>query len=274
MPKNKPPIQRFPKTAERRYTQYLLRYVRRISKAIIEKSNQYLPTVVEEAKRKLINDDFTDTISDLVSSINIELSGLAVINSLDQGILETAEAINTQNRKEMTKIITQILGISLSDYEPAVGEQMKAFQKENIALIKSLTTQQVERVEPMIYRGVRQGLSYSQIMKDIQADQAVSRNRARLIARDQTNKFNGQLSQIRQKSVGVKEYRWRNANDSRVRGNPSGLYPKAKYSHWNREGKKFKWNEPPPDGHPGEPIQCRCWAEPVIEELENQDDVI
>lgn len=269
MSKNRPPIQRFPKTAERQYTQLLLRLVRRISKTIIEKSNQYLPAVVEESKRNLIVDDFTDEITRLVDSINIDLSGIAVINSIDQQLLNTAEDISEFNKKETTKLITQILGVSLSDYEPAVGEQIKAFQKENIALIKSLTTQQIERVEPLIYRGVRQGLSYTQIIKNMRADQAITRNRARLIARDQTNKFNGQLSQIRQKSVGVTEYRWRNSNDNRVRGNPAGLYPKSKYSHWNREGKKYKWSDPPPDGHPGEPIQCRCWAEPVIDEIEN-----
>jgi uncharacterized protein with gpF-like domain len=52
-----------------------------------------------------------------------------------------------------------------------------------------------------------------------------------------------------------------------VRGNPAGLYPHAKYSHHHREGKTYRDSKPPPDGHPGEPIRCRCWREPVFEDI-------
>ena len=50
-----------------------------------------------------------------------------------------------------------------------------------------------------------------------------------------------------------------NIADERVRGNPNGKYPNAKYNHWEREGQIFSVDEPPEDGHPGEPIRCRCY---------------
>lgn len=39
--------------------------------------------------------------------------------------------------------------------------------------------------------------------------------------------------------------------------------------HVDREGKQFDWDNPPDDGHPGEPILCRCYAEAVFPEFED-----
>jgi SPP1 gp7 family putative phage head morphogenesis protein len=91
-----------------------------------------------------------------------------------------------------------------------------------------------------------------------------ARSRAKLIARDQTSKFNGSLNRIRQQQAGITEYRWSTSHDERVRGNPDGKYPNARPSHWAREDKVFAWDKPPSDGHPGEPINCRCVALAVL----------
>jgi SPP1 gp7 family putative phage head morphogenesis protein len=96
----------------------------------------------------------------------------------------------------------------------------------------------------------------------------VSENRAKIIARDQTSKLQGILTQVRQESIGIDTYIWRNSKDQRVVGNPSGKYPKGNaihMNHWVREGKKYKWSDPPADGHPGQAILCRCWAEAVLD---------
>lgn len=54
--------------------------------------------------------------------------------------------------------------------------------------------------------------------------------------------------------AGIEEYIWRTAGDNRVRP-----------AHILRNGKKFKWDRPPLDGHPGMAIRCRCVAIPVID---------
>jgi len=41
--------------------------------------------------------------------------------------------------------------------------------------------------------------------------------------------------------------------------------------HVAREGKEFSWKNPPDDGHPGEPINCRCTAEPVLPSWEEME---
>ena len=61
--------------------------------------------------------------------------------------------------------------------------------------------------------------------------------------------------------LGITQYIWRTSRDERVRE-----------SHLVLEGKTFSWDSPPDVGHPGQDINCRCTAEPVIPGLEDDDD--
>lgn len=66
--------------------------------------------------------------------------------------------------------------------------------------------------------------------------------------------FKGQLTQVRQQNFGVQYYIWRTQEDDRVRD-----------IHVANDGKIFRWDTLPPNGHhPGQAINCRCWAEPMM----------
>lgn len=80
----------------------------------------------------------------------------------------------------------------------------------------------------------------------------VAIGRGHVIAQDQTGKGAGAASKQVQQAAGVGNYKWITMRDDRVRP-----------SHRRREGRIFSWSKPPPDGHPGEPINCRCFARPV-----------
>lgn len=77
----------------------------------------------------------------------------------------------------------------------------------------------------------------------------------RRITRDQTNKAIGNLTKARHEQLGIEQYVRRTAQDERVRP-----------AHATLNGTTQRWDEPPAEGHPGQPIQCRCVAEPVIPE--------
>lgn len=66
------------------------------------------------------------------------------------------------------------------------------------------------------------------------------------------------LSRVRQGEL--KRYVWRTMLDGRVRP-----------EHRRREGSIFEWSAPPLDGHPGEPPNCRCHAEPLPAERVDRD---
>lgn len=106
------------------------------------------------------------------------------------------------------------------------------------------------------------------LIQQIQEIGQVSQRRAEFIARDQWHKINGTIDEAQQRDIGVGKYIWRTAKDIRVVGAPGGPYKPSKLhgNHAAREGKIFSWDNPPADGHPGQPIGCRCFAQAVIDE--------
>ena len=92
-------------------------------------------------------------------------------------------------------------------------------------------------------------------LRDILANaHRVSGYNLRRLVRDQTNKTIGKFSETRQVALGIRQYLWSTASDERVRR-----------SHAEKEGNVYAWGLPPPDtGHPGEDINCRCIASPII----------
>lgn len=80
----------------------------------------------------------------------------------------------------------------------------------------------------------------------------------RMARRLEMAKQSGRITQERQLHAGILEYRWATAKDSRV------CVVCAK-----NEGKRFFWNSPPPNGHPGQSDccpdgSCRCVALALI----------
>ena len=124
---------------------------------------------------------------------------------------------------------------------------------ENVSLIWSIEGRYQDQVADIIEVSQRGGVSTRDTRKLIQARTGVAKSRARLIARDQIGSANAKITRQRQTEAGVSHYIWRTSKDDKVRD-----------EHADREGDMFAWNNPPHDGHPGEPIQCRCTAEPVL----------
>lgn len=145
-----------------------------------------------------------------------------------------------------------------------VKHEIAASMQGNIALIRDLDRDARKRLEQIIWKGVLKNHSVSEIETALAKQFGIVGLRAKLIARDQTHKLTADLVRLRHLQLGIVEYAWHTREDDHVRGNPDGLYPKARPSHWAREGKIFRYDDPPEDGNPGEPILCRCIARGVI----------
>ncbi|SEQ64285.1 phage putative head morphogenesis protein, SPP1 gp7 family [Rosenbergiella nectarea] len=144
-----------------------------------------------------------------------------------------------------------VLGVDAYRAERWLAEMQANWVAQNVALINSISADQLSDMEQIVRRGVMNGSASSVIKKQITDRYSVSESRAKLIAIDQIGKANAALTQQRQKDAGVDGYIWRGVLDQRER-----------QIHIDREGKKYKWDSPPRDGHPGQPIRCRCYAEP------------
>ncbi len=171
---------------------------------------------------------------------------------------------SAEHRLDATQLANQtraVIGMDLYVREPWLTAASKAFVRENVQLITTMTQQQVAKTERLVLEGVRRGRLRKDIEADISKMRGVSEKQAATIARDQVGKANGELTKLRQQSLGLTRYRWRTVGDDAVRD-----------SHAEREGEVFSWDEPPEDGHPGEPINCRCTAEPVFDDLFEQGE--
>jgi SPP1 gp7 family putative phage head morphogenesis protein len=83
----------------------------------------------------------------------------------------------------------------------------------------------------------------------------VSVSRAKLIAKDQVNKFYGELNRERQRGLGIRKATWRTAADNRVRDEHEAL-----------NGTVYDLDNPP-EGGPGQPVGCRCYDDPDLESV-------
>ena len=129
---------------------------------------------------------------------------------------------------------------------------------ENLDLIRSIDDETMRRIRQILTARIMGSVNHAGLAKDLIAEiQAITekeKRRAELIARDQLGKLHGQINRRKQEALGIGEYEWETSHDERVRD-----------SHRELQGKVFSWNKPPPEGHPGYPIRCRCIALPVID---------
>ena len=140
--------------------------------------------------------------------------------------------------------------------DPEIATLIQRGIDDNVALIKTIPQR--------MHEGVR--TRFSQIAADTPFDrQRVNQvlleeykstgYNLRRLTRDQTNKQIGRLSEVRQTQMGITDYIWQDSGDRRVRP-----------EHAANNGMQFQWASPPSTGHPGQEIQCRCVALPVIPE--------
>ena len=146
-----------------------------------------------------------------------------------------------------------------------VADTLRIFAQNNANLIKSNNMEFINKTAETVYRGMNAGTRHEVIRKELFARSktelgrnSVFRNakhRASVIARDQVNKINGDLTHLRQERVGIKKFIWRTTGDVRVRP-----------LHQTFNGKTYSWKTGATNGLlPGQDIMCRCYAEPVIE---------
>ncbi len=169
-------------------------------------------------------------------------------------VLRQAQATDEQ----LIGSIASALGISVdlasSIKTLNVQPQIEAATLTNVQLIKSIPVQAMERMKTSVLTDVSQGKRYEDLAADIQEQLDITENRAKLIARDQMAKVNAAITEAKQEALGIEKYQWSTSGDERVRE-----------SHAANEGQIFRWDTPPPTGHPGEDVLCRCVAIPVID---------
>lgn len=259
--------------AERALAAKLVGIVDTIHAVVKSKVFTKLPQWVAEARR-VRGDAWSDELDQTLAGVRFSVDG--ELPDANQTAATAAAQVSEFNLTQWRTIVKKTVGIDLFTSEPWLRPELSSWARETANLIDSLEDDAVRQVSLWTDRGIREGWRWEDIAKNIEDRFDISRRRARFIARDQIGSLNGQLTQRRQTAAGVKNAIWRDSRDERVRGNPDGLYPKAKPSHWARNGMKFSWANPPEGGPPGIPPNCRCTAEPdlsgLLDEYNNEEN--
>lgn len=160
------------------------------------------------------------------------------------------------NRVQLGRQVQAALGTDVFLADRALTPLTEAFVDANVGLIKNIGDKLAADIEASTMRAVQAGKLHPDLAEELEARFGFSEERAKLIARDQIGKAYGQINSARQRELGVGRFVWRTANDERVRA-----------EHEDRDGEVYSYDDPPDGELPGEPINCRCYAEPVFDDI-------
>lgn len=185
----------------------------------------------------------------------LDLLGVRVVAAVKVHVGRAFDRMAT--RVNITNKAGNLAVLRITPSDARIAEQMAQARNRNIELVENAARVYADDVRAIFDDPDLYGLTVDELKARLLDRADVSESRAELIARDQTLKLNGAMTQTRQENAGVTSYVWNTSHDSRVRD-----------SHAELDGETFSWDSPPEPGHPGEDYQCRCTALPVIDELE------
>lgn len=256
----------FPTGSERDYLAALRRIaVRPFERACRDALMPVLPQVLAEFRQDVDPRDIPESTGwfetlrqAFLETLVLAGTGAVQAAAIVQRVMSSVEDFN---RTQFRAVLRSVYGVDIITNAPIeLRAALDVFEATNISLIRSIPQQAVSSLQGKIVEAVRRGSTLKQLQAQVREEFDITDRRAKLIARDQIGKLNGQLTELRQEQIGVTQYAWRGILDARERP-----------EHVAREGKIFNWANPPDDGHPGEPINCRCTAEPVLPSWEEME---
>jgi len=183
--------------------------------------------------------------------------GAELLRRMEPVISEQTDAVSAFNLAQIDTVWQKVLRVPYTD-KPAIAKALETHRARNVGLIKTLSQRSMGSIKSVL--DANPGASADDLVERIGEVVSTSESHARLIARDQTLKLNGNLTMERHTAVGVTRYEWVTSNDDRVRP-----------YHARLNDTEHDWTDPPvvsKDGrheHPGGDYQCRCIANPVID---------
>lgn len=157
-------------------------------------------------------------------------------------IMEAAERYGKMTGRfqwvQLDKQVRSALGVSLGAIERPIHDPIPRFVDENIRLIRGALERR-RSMDATLPEDLVQEIGF-----DIQR-----------IASDQIGKLFGEYNEERQSGIGIDGYTWKCYDPCEICGQFCDS--------------EFKWDDPPPQGHPGDVHpNCRCEAEPLFEAIQ------
>ena len=153
---------------------------------------------------------------------------------LDKLAKEVAQEVVGKSKKDYEKRLMKILrkkGFTVNfNHSAKVQEQSQIALGENVALIKSIGNEYLDKVNSAVWRSVKNGYDVQSLIGQLRQIDGVTDRRAKIIARDQVGKLNQAFEDARAAELGVKEAIWLHSGASKV----------PRQSHIDANGTRFE----------------------------------
>lgn len=256
----------FPLMIERQYEREKVAEVNEAALLIKELLIPQIPSMVEQTSFvDTRQDTYVEDFEAIISGIKIKFAQIVTKRKVENDAQTMANNVDNRNAQIFDMQVKQVTGVSPFRSEPWLRGTLTNSVSQNVSLITTLHESYFKDIEFETLNGLERGLSTKDIAKRIQKKTGASKNRARLIARDQVSKLNSNLASRRASDLGIKRFRWDTSSDERVRA-----------SHRALNNKIFTYKDGASvdgDSHvlPGQPIQCRCVAVPIISSIDESN---
>lgn len=181
-----------------------------------------------------------------------------VVNNVEQNfqlIVKAAEGKRLAPGVELSpEDAADLISVDIYKDNPELREATDAWVEQNMQRIKNMNADALKRGIKVTQQAVKEGRSPTWLEEQLQKEMEIPARRASTIARTATSNAAWNVDYAQAKNDGLSIYRWRGMLDERER-----------QEHKKREGVAFDPQHPPTDGNPGQPINCRCWAEWLFE---------
>lgn len=167
---------------------------------------------------------------------------------------EAAKASKRVSEAAVQFAVSESSGLAVNPRRKFISQNIKLINLKGGTRVPGIPDRHARVMRQVLKDGIGRQLRVESIRDKLKHLQGITKRRAETIARDQIGKYHGQMMEERQAKLGVRSYIWRTVGDERVRE-----------EHEERDDVVFRWDKPPKDGHPGQPVNCRCSAEPNLE---------
>ena len=224
-----------PDAAITAYNAALGKYAARVERLVERKVLSRLPEVG--------SGDPLDLVALQLGLADLELDLVALAPKLAR----FARAAGARTAAHAEREVARLMRVRINDPRRTKA-LVDDFTTRNVALLRKVAFDQVARIKHAIATYQEGESMRARILHSLW----VTRNRGKLIARDQPHKFANEVQRAWCAALGSTEYVYVTRRDEHVRR-----------SHRPHDGKRFRWDQPPASGHPGTEPNCRCAAVPV-----------
>lgn len=231
----------YPINCAAKYRLRLKRLIADIERRVLQRFEEANP-IDYESYLRCFDRAFNHYLADFNLGHKIALDFVASLGAYHnrQFFTSTREVFGFSLRKALNQLSFNVL--------------MRQAINENVALIKSIPKELHQQIQQVITEAFSTaGFDQGAIMDLIKDRFKVANSRAKLIARDQTNKTISHMTQLRHEQLGIDDYVWLGVDDERERP-----------EHVANNDQRFSYSAPPETGHPGEAINCRCVSVGII----------